>query len=65
MRKTRKIDQREIKLNQLINLKPTEIKKKWDIKCASENKALQAAKPFKSTDCETRTRNPSVINLVL
>ena len=31
MIKTRKRDQKEIKLNQLMNLKPTEIKKKWDI----------------------------------
>ena len=30
-KKTRKGDQKEIKLNQLMNLKPTEIKKKWDI----------------------------------
>ena len=29
--KTRKRDQKQIKLNQLTNLKPTEIKKKWDI----------------------------------
>ena len=31
MIKIRKRDQKEIKLNQLMNLKPTEIKKKWDI----------------------------------
>ena len=31
MIKTRKRDQKEIRLNQLMNLKPTEIKKKWDI----------------------------------